>query len=105
MRLFRFSFNALASIVAVLCAARAFGALYFDFPKASGLAAIVFAVAVLVAVVLVRGKLLKLAVIFGAFAVVASQDPNNDPRRFAAERLTDSGDDRRIFNLHIFSAI
>jgi hypothetical protein len=82
MRLFRFSFHALGWIVAVLCVAWAFGALYFDFPKVGGLAAIVFTVAVLGAVILVHGKLLKLAIVFGAFAVVASWwltlKPSND---------------------------
>jgi hypothetical protein len=82
MKLFRFIFYALASIAAVLCAAWAFGALYFDFPKVGGLAAIVFAVAVLAAAILVRQKLLKLAVIFGGFAGVASWwltlKPSND---------------------------
>jgi Domain of unknown function (DUF4105) len=72
MRLFRCSFNALASIVAVLCAAWAFGALYFDFPIAGTLAAILFVVILLAAIVFVRGKLLKLAITFGAFAIVAS---------------------------------
>jgi hypothetical protein len=72
MRLFRFSFYALASIAAVLCAAWTFGALYFDFPNASAFAAILFVIALLAIVILVRGKFLKLAIIFGAFAVVAS---------------------------------
>jgi hypothetical protein len=82
MRLFRFSFYALASIAAVLCAAWAFGALYFDFPKTGALAAIAFVIAVLAIVIFVRGKLLKLGIVFGAFAVVASWwltlKPSND---------------------------
>jgi hypothetical protein len=82
MRLFRFSFYVLASIVAVLCIAWAFGALCFDFPTAGGLAAVVFAVGLLAVVIFVRGKLSKLAVIFGAFAVVVSWwltlKPSND---------------------------
>ncbi len=82
MKLFRFIAYALASTAAVLCGAWAFGALYFDFRTAGGLAATVFSIAVLAAVVLIRGKLLKLAVIFGAFAVVAlwwlTLKPSND---------------------------
>ncbi len=82
MRLFRFAFHALAWITAFFCAAWAFGALYFDFPKAGGLAAIVFAVALSNIVVFVRGKVLKLGIIFGAFAAVAAWwltlKPGND---------------------------
>jgi hypothetical protein len=50
----------------------AFGAVYFDFPKAGAFAAILFAIALLAIVIFVRGKLLKLAIVFGAFAVVVS---------------------------------
>ncbi|MGE5208132.1 MAG: hypothetical protein ACM3KL_02250, partial [Alphaproteobacteria bacterium] len=82
MRLFRFSLYSLAWIAAAICAAWAFGALYFDFPKAGGVVAIVFAVALLAVVVLVRGKLLKLAIVFVAFAIVVSWwltlKPGND---------------------------
>ncbi len=70
MKLLRFILFALAWIVAALCAAWAIGALYFDFPKAGPFAAILFAIALLAVVILVRGKLLKLAAIFGAFGVV-----------------------------------
>jgi hypothetical protein len=69
----RFFAYALAWISAVLCAAWAFGALYFDFPKVGGLAALVFTVTALGAAIFVRRKLLKLAIVFGAFAVVASR--------------------------------
>jgi hypothetical protein len=72
MKLFSSLSYALAWIAALLCVAWAFGALYFDFPTASSFAAIVFAVLVLAAGVLIRGKLLKLAILIGAFAVVAS---------------------------------
>lgn len=72
MRLFRFSLYVLAWIVAAICVAWAFGALYFDFPKARSLVAIGFAVTVLGAVIFVRGKLLRLAIVFGTFAIVAS---------------------------------
>lgn len=60
----------LAWLAALVCAAWAFGALYFDFPTAGTLAAILFLIALLAAIMFVRGKLLKLAIVFGAFAVV-----------------------------------
>jgi len=82
MKAFRFSFYALASIAAVLCAAWAFGALYFDFPKAGAFAAILFVIALLAIVTFVRGKLLKLGLVFGAGALVAAWwltlKPSND---------------------------
>ncbi len=82
MKVFRFTFYALASIAAALCVTWAFGALYFDFPKAGVFAAIVFVLALLAIVVVVRGKLLKLGIVFGACAVVASWwltlKPSND---------------------------
>jgi hypothetical protein len=68
--------------VAFLCTTWAFGALYFDFPKVDTFAAIAFLLAMLATVIFVRGKLLKLAIIFGAFAVVVSWwltlTPSND---------------------------
>jgi len=71
-----------AWIVALVCAAWAFGALYFDFPKANTFTAILFVIALLAIVIFVRGKLLKLAIVFGAFAVVVSWwftlEPSND---------------------------
>ena len=82
MKLLGFFACALAWLAAFLCAVWATGALYFDFPKAGAFAAIVFVIAVLVTVVFVRGKLLKLAVVFGAFVLVASWwltlEPSND---------------------------
>jgi hypothetical protein len=82
MRVLRFLACTLAWIAAVLCVAWAFGAVYFDFPTASTLAAILFVLLVLAAIVFVRGKLLKLAVVFGAFVLVASWwvtlKPSND---------------------------
>src|SRR5262249_27561022 len=82
MKLLRFILYVLAWFAAVLCAAWAFGALYFDFPKAGALAAIAFVIAVLATILFVRGKLLKLAIIFGAFVVVVSWwltlKPSND---------------------------
>jgi uncharacterized MnhB-related membrane protein len=71
-----------AWLVTFVCATWAFGALYFDFPKAGAVAAIVFLLALLAAVVFVRGKLLKIAIVFGAFAVVVAWwltlKPSND---------------------------
>ena len=82
MKAFRFSFYALASIAAVLCAAWAFGALYFDFPKAGAFAAILFVIALLAIVIFVRGKLLKFGILFAACALVAALwltlKPSND---------------------------
>jgi hypothetical protein len=82
MKLLRFILFALAWIVAALCAAWAIGALYFDFPKAGPFAAILFVIALFAIVILVRGKLLKLATIFGAFAVLVlwwfTLKPSND---------------------------
>ena len=82
MKLLRFLLFALAWIAAALCAAWAFSALYFDFPNASALVRILFLVAVLAIVIFVRAKLLKLAIVFGAFAIVVSWwltlKPSND---------------------------
>src|SRR5215469_880231 len=82
MKVFRFLAWALGWTAAVLCMAWAFGALYFDFPKASGFAAILFVIAVLATVIFVRGKLLKLGIVFGACALVAAWwltlKPSND---------------------------
>jgi hypothetical protein len=72
MKAFRFGFYALASVVAAVCVAWAFGALYFDFPKAGAFAAIFFVIALFAIVLIVRGKLLKLGIIFVACALVAS---------------------------------
>jgi hypothetical protein len=82
VKVLRFMLSALAWIAAVFCAAWAVGALYFDFPKAGAFAAILFVIALLAIVIFVRGKLLKIAIIFGAFAVVVSWwltlKPSND---------------------------
>ena len=82
MKLLRFILFALAWIGAVLCAAWAFGALYFDFPKAGAFAAILFLLALLAVVLFVRGRVLKLAIVFGAFAVVVlwwfTLEPSNN---------------------------
>jgi hypothetical protein len=82
MKVFRFTFYALASIVAILCVAWAVGALYFDFPTGGAFAAIFFVIALFAIVVLVRGKLLKVAIVFAACALVVSWwltlKPSND---------------------------
>ena len=58
-----------AWLIAFVCAAWAVGALYFDFPRGGPFAAILFVIALVAIVIFVRGKLLKLAIVFGAFAV------------------------------------
>ena len=82
MKLLRFFACALAWLAAFLCAMWATGALYFDFSKAGAVAAILFVAVLLSAMVLLRGKLLKLAIVFGAFAVVVAWwltlKPSND---------------------------
>src|SRR5437867_334093 len=82
MKVLRFFAWALVWIAAVLCTAWAFGALYFDFPTASALAAILFAIILLAAIIFVRGQLWKLAIVLGAFVLVVSWwltlKPSND---------------------------
>src|SRR5438093_5308031 len=82
MRFFRFVAFAIGWAVAIVAVAWAFGALYFDFPRIGALAAILFVIALLAIVIFVRGKLLKLAIVFGAFAAVVSWwltlTPSND---------------------------
>jgi hypothetical protein len=82
MKLVRFILFAVAWIAAVLCGVWAIGALYFDFPNAGAFAAILFSIALLAIIIFVRRKLLKLAIIFGAFAIVLSWwltlKPSND---------------------------
>src|SRR5205809_1505056 len=82
MKLLRFILYALAWIAAALCATWAFGALYFDFPKAGAFAAILFVIALLAIVLFVRRRLLKLGILFGACALVAAWwltlKPSND---------------------------
>jgi len=67
MKLLRFILFALAWIAATLYAAWAIDALYFDFPKAGAFAAILFVISVFAVVIFVRGKLLKLGIVLGAF--------------------------------------
>ena len=70
MRVIKYIPWTFAWLVAFVCATWAFGALYFDFPKAGTIAAMAFLLAVLAIVIFVRGKLLKLAIVFGAFVAV-----------------------------------
>ena len=71
MRLIKYTGWILAWLVALVCAIWAFGALYYDFPTARVSAAILFLVIVLAAIIFIRGKLLKLAIFFGACSLVA----------------------------------
>jgi len=82
MKMFRLLAWLLAWIVAILCSAWAFGAIYYDFPAVRQMAAGIFVLILLVAVIFVRGKLLKLAAVFAAFALVLlwwfTLKPGND---------------------------
>jgi hypothetical protein len=82
MRIIKYIGWSFAWLVALVCAAWAFGALYFDFPTTSALAAILFVLLLLAAVVFVRGKPLKLVIIFATCALVAAWwlalKPSND---------------------------
>ena len=82
MRFFRFVAFAIGWAVAIVAVAWAFGALYFDFPRIGTLAAILFVVILLAAIIFVRGQLLKLAIALGASAIVAgwwlTLKPSND---------------------------
>src|SRR5204863_3638209 len=82
MRVIKFIGWAVGWLAALACAAWAFGALYFDFPRIGALAAILFVVLVLAAIIFVRGQLLKLSIVLGAFAVVLiwwlTLKPSND---------------------------
>ena len=82
MRVIKYVCWAFAWLAAMVCAAWTFGALYFDFPTASTLAAILFVVVLLATILFVRRKFLKLAIAFGVFAVVVSWwltlKPSND---------------------------
>ena len=82
MRVIKYVGWAFAWLAALVCAAWAFGALYFDLPTAGTLAASLFVVVLVATILFVRGKLLKLAIVFGAFAVVVlwwlTLKPSND---------------------------
>jgi hypothetical protein len=74
--------SAFAWLATFVCATWAAGALYFDFPTARALAAILFAIILLAAIAFVRGRSLKLGAIFAACALVAAWwltlKPGND---------------------------
>ncbi len=82
MRVIKFIGWAVGWLAALACAPWAFGALYFDFPGIGALAAILFVVFLLAAIIFVRGQLLKLSIVLGAFALVLSWwltlKPSND---------------------------
>jgi hypothetical protein len=71
-----------AWLIAFGCAVWAAGALYFDLPAFRAPAAVLFALTLLVALILVRGKGRKLAVVLGGFAAVLAWwltlKPSND---------------------------
>jgi hypothetical protein len=107
MKLLRFLLYALAWIAAALCAAWAFGALYFDFPIGNALAAILFVLFLIAIVTFVRGTLAKLAGVFGAFAIVlfwwltleASNDRTWQPDVTQTAWAEVKGDDVTIYNV------
>ena len=82
MRVIKYIGWTFAWLAAFACATWAFGALYFDFPTAGALAAILFVIILLAAMVFVRGKLRKLAIVLGASTLVAlwwlTLKPSND---------------------------
>src|SRR5258707_3445330 len=82
MRVIKYFGWAVAWLVAFVCAIWAAGALYYDFPAAGSLAAILFLLVLLAAIIFVRRKLLKLAIVFGEFALVGvwwlTWEPSND---------------------------
>jgi hypothetical protein len=82
MRVIKYVGWAFAWLAAFVSATWAFAALYFDFPRAGALPAILFIIILLAAIIFVRGKLRKLAIVFGAFTLVAlwwrTLKPSND---------------------------
>src|SRR5215831_10856548 len=82
MKAFRFLAWLLVWIVAIFCSAWAFGAIYYDFPAFPQMAAAIFVLILLVSLILVRGKLPKLAAVFALFALVLlwwlTLKPSND---------------------------
>jgi hypothetical protein len=82
MRVIKYIGWTFAWLAAFVCVTWAFGALYFDFPTAGALAAILFVIILLAAMGIVRGKLQKLAIVFGAATLVAlwwlTLKPSND---------------------------
>jgi Domain of unknown function (DUF4105) len=82
MKALRFIVFAMAWFVAVICVAWGFGALYFDLPTAPTFTALLFVLVVITAIIFVRGKLLKLTIVFGAFGLITlwwlTLKPSND---------------------------
>jgi hypothetical protein len=82
MRVIKYIAWAFVWLAAFICATWAAGTLYFDFPTARVPAAILFVIVLIAAVIFLRGRLLKLAAVFAAFALVASWwltlKPSND---------------------------
>jgi hypothetical protein len=82
MRIIKYIAWAFAWLAAFVCATWAAFALFFDFPTARAPATILFVIVLVAAVIFLRGKLLKLTIIFAAFAVVAlwwlTLKPSND---------------------------
>jgi hypothetical protein len=84
MRLLKFAAWACLWVVALVCALWAFGAIYFDFPIAPLriAAASLFALLILGVLIFVPGKLRKLAICLGGFALVLcwwlTLKPTND---------------------------
>jgi uncharacterized protein DUF4105 len=82
MRVIKYIGWTIAWLAALVCATWAIGALYFDFPTEQALAGILFVIVLLAVIAFVHGKLLKLAIVFGAFAIVVlwwfTLKPSND---------------------------
>jgi hypothetical protein len=82
MKAFRFLAWLPVWIVAIFCSAWAFGAIYYDFPAFPQMAAATFVLILLVSLILVRGKLPKLAAVFALFVLVLvwwlTLKPTND---------------------------
>src|SRR5437773_2095169 len=82
MRVIKYFGWTFAWLVAFVCAIWAAGALYYDFPAAGSLAAILFLLVLLASIIFVRRKLLKLAIVFGEFALVGvwwlTLEPSNN---------------------------
>src|SRR6266516_2430228 len=72
----------LAWVIALGCAAWAFGALHYDFPVGKPIVAWAFAAAIIAAIVFLHGALRKLGAVFLAFALVLTWwltlKPSND---------------------------
>jgi hypothetical protein len=72
----------IAWLIALGCAAWAFGALHYDFPVGKIVVAWVFAAAIVATIVFLRGAAKKLGAVFLAFALVLAwwftQKPSND---------------------------